>query len=109
VRTLKSTTLLIIVSDAGACDAADVYFLWPQKKTRIELADRGFDAPGRLVRVTRLPRCLMWCVVTLVRLFDQRGEELLAFPRPGDVPDPKAPLCGSNALDSRIRGLWGER
>ena len=89
MRTLKSTTLLIIVSDAVACDAADVYFLWPQKKTRIELADRGFDAPGCLVRVTRLPRCLMWCVVPLVRLFDRRGEELLAFPGPAMCPIPR--------------------
>jgi len=106
---MNSTTLLVFVSDVVGSNPADVDLEGRQITTRKVVDDLGADVSGRLVRVTRLPRCLLWVAVTLFRIFDRQQEEFLAFPDPVVDTDAKTPQCGPYASHPHIPWLWSER
>ena len=106
---MKTTTRLVLVSDVTEYAVADVDLEGLQITTRSEVEDLGLDDSGWLVRVPVLPPWLMWVVVTLIRLFDRRQEELLSFPEPVAAVDAQAPQCGPYASLPHIPRLWGER
>jgi uncharacterized protein YbjT (DUF2867 family) len=107
VNPIHGADLASACVDAIEGDRSEVDVGGPQTMPWSEVAALAFEAVEKPVRISRIPGWLMWCVVSLVRVFNRHQGELLAFFTTMATTDVVAPATGTRTLGAHYRAMRG--
>jgi uncharacterized protein YbjT (DUF2867 family) len=105
VNPIHGADLAAACVDAAEGDAHEIDVGGPETLTWHQVADLAFEVLDEPAKVSRVPEWLMWSVVRLVKLFNRRQGDLLAFFTTMATTDVVAPQRGIHTLDEHYRQL----
>jgi uncharacterized protein YbjT (DUF2867 family) len=105
VNPIHGADLAVACADAVEGDETEIDVGGPQAMSWREVAELAFEVQGRPAKITPIPRWLMWSAVRLVRLFNRRQGDLLAFFTTMATKDVVAPATGTHTLEAHYRSM----
>jgi uncharacterized protein YbjT (DUF2867 family) len=109
VNPIHGADLAAACVDAMEGDQTEIAVGGPQTMTWHEVAAVAFNILEKPVRVSRVPKWLMWSVVRLVRIFNRHQGDLLAFFTTMATRDVVAPRQGTRRLEEHYRQFLESR
>ncbi len=107
VNPIHGADLAVVCAEAIEGEERETDVGGPETMTWNQVAELACSVLGRPVKVTHIPRWLMWTVVGMVRFFNRHQGELIAFFTTMATGDAVAPARGSKTLEAYYR-LLGE-